>query len=180
MRSGVDDPRRGQMPEAVQIEEWFYEKHSSPIEFERDKRSWHLGAQTPVVLSIIQQAKEDLISPEYASSFLQNLRFEAFYKDGEIVVEIPADRLNYKEAGELLKASVRIYVEVIYEGERLDEFTRTWDFGLTETQLLAQSSFVLQIPYIPAERGSYVFELVVEDVMSMTSSKFRSLVRYKY
>jgi GWxTD domain-containing protein len=180
MRTTVVDPQRGVVTEHVQIEEWFYEKYSSPIEFERADRGWHLGTQTPAVLSILQEAKEALIAPEYAASLRHGISLQAVYEEGEILIEIPPERLNYKEAGEFLFAAVRISVEVTFEGEKLEEFTRTQEFKLTETELLAQPSFTISIPYTPQARGSYIFELVVEDKMSMTVSRYRCRVEYKH
>jgi len=180
MRTTVDDPQRSLIQERVQIEEWFYERYSSPIEFERADRGWHLGTQTPAVLSIIQEAKEELIASEYSPSLKHSLFLEGHFDEDGIVIEIPTDCLNYKGEGKYLKASIRITIVVFFEEKKEEQFAQTKDFHLTESELLAQSSFVFKIPYVVAEKGSYVFELLAEDAMSMTVSQFRSRVEYKY
>jgi GWxTD domain-containing protein len=180
MRTEVEDPQRSQVVDRVQIEEWFYEKYSTPIEFERGMRGWRLGTQTPAVLSVIQEAKEELLSPESESPLDLSLRLRVFFREDEIVLEIPSDRLNFKEEGEYLRASVRVIVDVIFKGEKLEQCSRTEDFRLTEQELFAKYSFRVSLPYTPREKGVYVFELLVEDLMSLSGSQFRSRIEHKH
>lgn len=46
--------------------------------------------------------------------------------------------------------------------------------------LLKKNNIVLKIPFKPSLKGKYYFDIIVEDLMSMSISKYRSFIDYKH
>jgi hypothetical protein len=55
----------------------------------------------------------------------------------------------------------------------------TQSFEKTEEEILDQKHIQIKLPFEPEQKGQYLLDIIVEDLLAMIYSKYRDFVRFK-
>lgn len=161
-------------PEASQVEHWYYHQYRLFVVFTRGRVNW-----SSYLLDIIESTKSNLVAPEYRDDFDRRLKFQAAFKDSNIHISIPVTRIDFKESADKLYSEFKIIINVYLDHKKIDSIEETKSLNKTEEELLETDEILFEIPYEPKLKGEYLFDIIVEDLTAVLSSKYRRVVRYK-
>lgn len=185
---GWDDPYGGDMrfedrrerydETRYSRETWVYERYRFSISFTKSGGDiWQMDVGDPYVFTILESAKINMILPEHTGDVERAFQFKAKFEDNRLIVTIPVDRVSFDKD---LKAKFRIKVNVYFNHRKIDTIEEIKEFSEEEEKLLKRENIIFEVPYSPQERGSYNFDIMVEDMMAFSFSKYRSFASYKY
>jgi len=161
-------------PGADQVEHWYYHQYRLLVVFTRGSVNW-----SSYLMDIIESTKLDLVAPEYRDDFDIRLKFDAAFKENHIQISIPITRINLEEHGDKLHSEFKIIINIYLDNKKIDSIEETRSLNKTEEELLEIDDILFEIPYEPKLKGEYLFDIIVEDLMAVSSSKYRRSVRYK-
>jgi GWxTD domain-containing protein len=148
---------------------------SSPEEFYLPASQSRMQSMTA---NGLEQAKEEWIYRDQPGGLGVPLRFTAGYRRGALEIAIPIKSVRFKE-GENRSLSVAFEVEVrIYRDSRkVDTLSHRKEFVFPEKEAENLRQLELRIPYESAEKGSYLFEVIVKSDDPSILSRRRQTVR---
>ena len=130
-------------------------------------------------MDIIDSIKSNLVPQEYRDDFDRRLKFEAAFKDNNIYISIPVTRIDFKESADKLHCEFKIIINVYLDQEKIDSIEEIKPLAKTEKELLEIEEILFKIPYEPKLKGEYLFDIIVEELTAVLSSKNRRSVRHK-
>jgi hypothetical protein len=129
------------------------------------------------LLYVIEEAKIEMIHPDYRDKFTKATSLDGEYTQGAIYVRIPVDRLLFKEIEGYLCTSLNIKIDIHKNDEKIDAIEVDKEFRYSEAEALDLSEIEVTIPYEISDWGDYVFYLVVTDLYSANETKYRAMIR---
>jgi hypothetical protein len=176
----MTDDRKISSPEGRRLEVWSYWRFRIFVVFRRGSRGrWFLSEPEPDLFTFLEAAKMNLIEPGLKDEVKRRLTFVTEFKDNHLQISIPMDRLNFKENEERLHSRIRIKVNVYLDHKKVDTIEETRAFEKTEEEILDQKQIQFGLPFEPLQKGQYLLDIIVEDLLAMTYSKYRDYVRFK-
>jgi len=166
-------------PEARMIEQWYYYRYHLMVYFVRGMGGRWTANWNADLQSFIEKAKLNKVEPGYRDNIGGRLRFEAAFKENHIQIFIPITRISFEERGDKLYSEFKIIMNVYLDHKKIDSIEETKTLSKTEEELLEIDEILFEIPYEPKLKGEYLFEIVVEDLTAVLSSKYKKTVRYK-
>ena len=70
-------------------------------------------------------------------------------------------------------------MNVYRDNKKIDSVKETRTLNKTEEEILEIKEILFEIPYEPKLKGEYIFDIIVEDLTAILSSKYRNVVRHK-
>ena len=176
----MTEDRKISSPEGRRLEVWSYWRYRIFIVFRRGSRGrWFLSEPEPDLFTFLEAAKMNLIEPGLKDEVKRRLTFVPEFKDNHLQISIPIDRLNFEENEERLHSRLRIKVNVYLDHKKVDAIEETRAFEKTEEEILDQKHIQFRLPFEPYQKGQYLLDIIVEDLLAMTYSKYRDYVRFK-
>jgi GWxTD domain-containing protein len=166
-------------PEAYRIEQWYYYQYNLFVIFTglsggKWTVNWNSGLS-----SCIESAKLNMVDPGYRDDIDRRLKFDAAFKENHIHISIPTKRISFKESGDKLYSEFRIIMNVYLDHKKIDSIEETKSLAKTEEEFLRTKEVIFEIPYEPKLKGKYLFDIIVEDLTAILSSRYRRTIRYK-
>jgi GWxTD domain-containing protein len=161
-------------------EQWIYERYNVYVVFTRaGSGSWSMQTHDTRLFEVIEWAKLNWISTEFKEDIRRRFRFKAKFEGGGIQVRTPLSRVSFDEN---FRAEFAVHVNVYHGNSKVDEVQITKTLQESEESLLAgkKKSLEFMIPYNPSGRGAYLFDIVIEDKLAPSLSKFRSFVKRRF
>jgi GWxTD domain-containing protein len=103
--------------------------------------------------------------------------FAADYKDGQIAISIPMQKVRFREEGDSIRADYRITVYVYRNYRKIDAPTFSKQLQYAKDHIPGDKKLTFFLPYPLAQKGKYFFDVILEDVT--TSVRSRSFATYK-
>lgn len=176
----MTDGRRISSPEGRRLEVWSYWRFRIYVAFRRGPRGrWFLSEPEPDLFTFLEASKLNLVEPGLREEVKRRLTFEAAFRDNHIRISIPVERLNFDESGDKFLAEIRIIVNVYTNYQKADTIAETHSLEKTEEEILGRKYIRVELPFEPNQKGRYLLDIIVEDLLAMTYSKYRNYVRFK-
>jgi len=157
------------------LETWYYYQHELYVRFHKTYMGrWRLAASDAHLFSALESAKLGFVSTADRVDSKSRFKFKAKYKDHKIIIIIPVTRVSFKEEGGTLNAKFGIKINIRLNDKKIDEIEETRSFSASEDELVEKNDILLIIPYTPPQKGKYSFDIIVEDLMSLSFSKYRN------
>jgi GWxTD domain-containing protein len=175
----MNDGRKVSMPEGRREEIWGYWRYRLYVTFTKGGRRWFLSEPEPDLFSFLEAAKLNLIEPGSREEAKRRLRFEADYEEGYIQISIPVTRMNFKEEDDKLRSELLIEVNIYRDNQKIERIEETRSFEWTEDQILEREKVLIELPFHPEKKGTYLLDIIVEDRLAVAFPKYRNYVRFK-
>lgn len=133
-----------------------------------------------LLLYAMEDAKANLIHPDYRSEFIRSLRLKAQYTDDAIILMIPTDRVLFEEREGLLHVQLALKITVYEDHKKIDEINQIKVSQYSEDEILNLEEILVQIPYPVTDKGNYLFDLVVMDLNSVYGAKYRAVIKKQF
>jgi hypothetical protein len=104
--------------------------------------------------------------------------FEAKYRDGQIVISIPLNKIHFREVDDAIQAAYKISVFVYRGYQKIDTPIFSKQLSYAKNQIPTDKTVEFSLPYRLGEKGKYFFDVLIEDVQ--TATKVRNFINYKY
>ena len=161
-------------------EVWFFERYQLTLRFFRGYGGrWSLDSSAPGLLSALETAKLNLVTPGYIEDAKTRLRFRARFEDNTVLIFIPVTRINFEGEEGNLKAKFRVKINVYHSHKKIDEIEDIKLISGSEDEFIEKKDIVLEFPYDPSLKGSYYFDIIIEDLLGKAFSKYRNFIKYK-
>jgi GWxTD domain-containing protein len=128
----------------------------------------------------LESAKLNYISPEFQEDLKRGLRFKANYGNRKIMIWIPAVRINFKEENGKLFAKFRIKINVYKDNKKIESFMQEKSLEETEDDVVKKRDLQLDIAYPLPQKGKYLFDIILEDLTSLTIRKYRNIAKASF
>jgi len=172
----VDGFRAPMDEERFDYEGWYYERFRLSVFFVKSSFDWNLTQVDPYLNEAIESAKLNMITEDSAGDPKKAFRFTAGYKAGRLMVTIPITRISFDEK---LNAQFRIRLNVYFNHKRINTIEDVRTLEQTENELLMKKNISLEIPIELGQKGVYYLDLLIEDALASTFSKYRQFVKAK-
>jgi GWxTD domain-containing protein len=171
--------RFGQLKRVLK-EIWVYNNYRLYLEFiDRDElgvyrlRSWNMD-----LLRAIEQAKFKIYREKDEEAELEWLRFKPSFENNELILLIPGKHIIFDEKENRMIARFKINLYIYHNYKKVDEMEVTRDVSDSKDAFLNKKNIRLTIPYTLSSRGRYLFDIILKDMISGSSS--REMLNYKY
>ena len=174
-----DQSRERAKARQVTREGWYYDRFRLWIDFwKTESGTWRMSADYAELDNALNIAKINWISSSYQEDLKRVFKFKAKFKDGRIIIEIPVSRISYEEEEGKLSSEFRIKIGVYHNYKKTDEIEEKKFLSESQEELFKKMDIIFEVPYKPVLKGNYYFDIVVEDLKSMSVSKYRSFAKY--
>ncbi len=129
------------------------------------------------LLTAIEQAKFTLNLGDQKET-KKTFAFRAGYRDGQIVISIPMNKIRFHEEGENVKAEYKVTVYVYRDYLKIDTPAFSKQLVYPKNDIPGEKEISFSQPYPLAGKGKYFFDVIVED--TMTGSKSRDIISLKH
>jgi len=162
-------------------ETWYYYQYELYVQFRKSLMGgWRLAPSSSHLFSSLESAKLGLVSSSDRVDSKSRFKFKAKYEDHKIIIIIPVTRVSFKEEGGTLNSKFGIKINIRLNNKKIDEIEETRSFSESEDELVEKNDILLIIPYTPPQKGKYFFDIIVEDLMSLSFSKYRNTATFTY
>ncbi|MCP5048147.1 MAG: GWxTD domain-containing protein [bacterium] len=157
---------------------WIYDRLRLYIEFADTGglgvyriRNW-----SPEVLSAIENVK---FRVHPGGNRKQRFKFKAKFSDNKIKIIIPSKTVSFEDNGNgIMDAHFKITVSIYRDYKKIGNIEEDVDLQHRKEDLLSGKNIDFTVPYVPASKGAYLFDIIVED--TMTGSRYRDTVKLKF
>jgi GWxTD domain-containing protein len=176
----MTDGRRISSPEGRAEEIWSYWRFRIYVVFKRGSRGrWFISEPEPDLFTFLEASKLNLVEPGLKEEVKRRLTFAAEFKANHIWISIPVDRMNFKKSGEKLHSRIRIKVNIYHNHKKVGTIEETQSFDKTEEEILDRKHIQIRLPFEHGQKGEYLLDIIVEDLLALTYSKYRDYIRFK-
>jgi hypothetical protein len=166
-------------PSGGSTEAWIYHRYQLTVYFaRRSTGSWGLTRQNSKLFQLLETAKLEFIHPDHKGFIETPLDADVKYEDGIVRIVIPISGVNWDEQEDILVAEFGVDIDVFHEDQKVDEIHEKKAWRKTEKELFETYELIIEIPYVPEEEGTYRLEITIEDLMALTPSQYRTVVRF--
>ncbi|MCK4835213.1 MAG: GWxTD domain-containing protein [Candidatus Aminicenantes bacterium] len=111
------------------------------------------------------------------SELKRAFKFNAKFGKDALQIEIPVKKLSLEENNDKMMAKFNIEVYIYRNYKKIDKITEEKVITKSREEMLDTKTLSFTIPYSPSEKGSYYFDVIIEEVL--TSSKYRNFCKAK-
>jgi GWxTD domain-containing protein len=161
---------------------------SAPLDPSVEDSASEYASMSPIVpmsssldlLSVLEFAKLNYINPDLQGDVKRPLRFKADYDQGKIILRIPARGIDFKEEDGKLQARFKMKINVYKDSIKLETFLQEKNAEETEESVLKKGDLRFEIPYPLSQKGRYLFDILLEDLTSLTIRKYRNIAKASF
>jgi GWxTD domain-containing protein len=175
------NPQTGQLlygTKRYPMERWYYYRYQLGLVFV-DLNGFgklRLFRVPPTLLTALDTAKFTLDLRD-KEKIKRAFKFNTDYKKEGLQIEIPVKKLSLEEKDGNMTTTFDVAVYVYFDYKRIDKITDKKTITYPKDKLLNMKDITFTIPYKLPKRGSYYFDVIIEEVL--TSSKYRNFCKAK-
>lgn len=159
------------------LEQWIYDRYRVFIVFRKSGNgSWRMENYDSHFFDVFEWAKLNWVSVDFQEDIKRRFRFKPEFSDAGFRISIPVSRISFDEN---YKAEFAVKVNVYLNGKKIDAIEETKALQENEEELLDKRNIEFEIPYRTAEKGEYLFDIIIQDKMAPGLSKYRSFLKRK-
>jgi len=138
--------------------------------------SWRMENYDPHFFEILEWAKLNWVQPDFKEDIKRRFRFKPEFSSAGFRISIPVGRITFDEN---FRAEFGIKINVYLNGKKVDTIEENKILEEKEEELLDTRNVEFEIPYRPAEKGEYLFDIIIQDRMAPGFSKHRAFLKRK-
>ncbi len=159
-------------------EQWIYDRYRIAILFRKSGAgNWRLESYDSHLFEVLDWAKLNWVSGDFREDIERRFEFQAKFTKTGLIIIIPVDRVSFDEN---FKAKFGLKVTVFHDDLKVDSVEETRTLEKSEDELFEMKNIELEIPYRATEKGQYLFDVVVQDLLAPSLSKYRTFVKHKF
>ena len=173
--------RRRSQAEANSLEQWNYYRYRFTVAFSRtpDGR-WVIANMGGALFDILESAKISLVNSVMQTDMERKLAFKAKFEEDKIVISIPMKRITFKDADDKLLSEFGIRVYVYFKNRKVETIEKIKSLEFSPEQVSLKKNAELEIPYKIENRGKYLFDIIAEDKLAYSFSRYRSMIQHRH
>jgi len=113
-----------------------------------------------------------------AVSTKHKLKFSANFKNNNIILKIPVDKISFEVGKEKVKTAFEVKVFVHLGYTKIKILTKTIKLEKYKKDILTQKYVKFSLPFSPQKKGRYFLDIIVME--KSTSYRYRNYVKFKY
>jgi GWxTD domain-containing protein len=157
------------------MEQWIFDRYRIAIFFRKSGGGiWRLESFGSHFVEVLDWAKLSWISGDFREDIGRRFKFRAEFAKSGIRILIPVDRVSFDEH---FKAEFGLTVNVFRNNRKVEMIEETKTLKKSEDELFEIKNIEFEIPYRPAEKGRYVFDIIIQDRMAPALSRYRAFLR---
>jgi len=159
------------------MEQWIYDRYRAYAVFSKSSTgSWRMENYDPHFFEVLEWAKLNWVSSDFKEDINRRFRFKPEFSAAGFRITVPVSRISFDEN---FRAEFGVKINVYLNRKRIDTIEETKVLEETEEELLDKKNVAFEIPYQTGEKGEYLFDIVIQDKMAPSLSKYRSFLRRK-
>ena len=159
------------------MEQWIYDRYRAFVAFSKSGNGgWRMENYDPHFFEILEWAKLNWVSTDFKEDIKRRFRFKPEFSPAGFRITIPVSRISFDEN---FRAEFSVKVNVYLNRKRIDTIEETKVLEETEEELLDKKNVEFEISYQTGEKGEYLFDIVIQDKMAPSLSKYRSFLKRK-
>jgi GWxTD domain-containing protein len=160
------------------LEEWIYDRLDTYVVFSRDTGGgWLLDSFHSNFVDLLESAKLNWFTSETQGDARTWFRFSADFGPKGLQIMIPVDRVSTDDH---FKVALGVQVNIYRDNIKIDEIRLTKELEETRENLFDAKNLRFGIPYAPSQKGNYLFDIIIQDRMAKSSSKYRVLLKQTF
>lgn len=155
---------------------WIYNYHRLYLEFsDADGFGiYRLDNWSPALLSAFERAKFT-INPTKETE--QSFKFKSSVEDNKVNITIPIKAVSFDEKENTMTARFKITIFIYHQYKKVKQMEETQEISGTKEELLNRENIRLTIPFTLTDKGKYLFDVIVEEVV--TGAKYRNAIKVR-
>ena len=160
------------------IEQWIYDRFRIAVMFSKSSGgAWRIDSYDSHLFEVLDWAKLNWISGDFREDVERRFKFKAkSTKDGLRII-IPVKRVSFDED---FRAEFGLKINVYREDVKVGTIEETKTLEKSEDELFEMKNIEFEVPYRAAEKGKYLFDIIIQDRMAPALSKYRTFVKRKF
>jgi hypothetical protein len=159
------------------MEQWIYDRYRAYVAFSKSGGgSWRMENFDPHFFEVLEWAKLNWVSEDFKEDIERRFRFKPEFSAAGLRIIVPVNRISFNEN---FRAEFAFKVNVYLDRKRIDTIEESKVLEETEEELLDKKNVEFEIPYRTVEKGEYLFDIVIQDRMAPSLSKYRSFLKRK-
>lgn len=159
------------------MEQWIYDRYRAYVAFSKSGGgSWRMENFDPHFFEVLEWAKLNWVSEDFKEDIERRFRFKPEFSAAGLRIIVPVSRISFDEN---FRAEFAFKVNVYLDRKRIDTIEESKVLEETEEELLDKKNVEFEIPYRTVEKGEYLFDIVIQDRMAPSLSKYRSFLKRK-
>lgn len=177
----VSSSGRLQTTQPYPMEIWVYYRYQMSLIFMGDRQgfgTYRLARIPPQLGTILELSRQRL---DLGTQKVQKnaFKFDADFKNGEIVIPIEVKRTSFVEKEGKMTADFRVEAHVYRDYKKIETIIEKKTISKDKDELLKTKTTALTISYSPPpEKGEYFFDIIVTDLS--TAAKYRDFFKHKF
>ena len=162
----------------VEAKVWYYHRYQLRLVF-MDRSGFgqfKLQNWPTRLLTYIERAK-NVFNIHEGKSLKHKFKFNMDYKEKNIAIKVPVEKIQFEESGQIAKAEFTINIHVFKDYQRIDTIKKKKVIEDAKENILKKDSIDILIPYNIREKGIYHIEAIIEEVS--TSTRYRVFHKVK-
>lgn len=157
------------------IEQWIYSRYRIAVLFRKSGAgAWHLDALNTHLHEVLDWAKLNWVAGDFREDIERRFKFRARFQGSGILILIPVDRVSFDEN---FKAEFGVKINVYRNGKKVGTIEETKTLEESEDELFEMENFEFEIPFRAAEKGRYLFDVIIQDRMAPALSRYRAFIK---
>lgn len=159
---------KGNFVPEKKIEKWTYFNYGLSLVFMayKGRTTTFELVEVPAKLRImLDRAKRELI-PGSGKRGKNIFRFTPDFQKDKIIITIPVKGIKFAEENGKMGAKFRVEVYVYRNNKRIKKILEDKKISRDKAELLESENLVLSVPYSPAGKGKYYFEIIIFEELS--------------
>jgi len=159
------------------MEQWIYDRYRAYVVFTKSSSgNWRMENYDPHFFEVFEWAKLNWVQADFKEDIKRRFRFKPEFSAAGFRISIPVSRITFDEN---FRAEFGIKINVYLNRRKVDTIEENKIFEESEEELLDKRNIEFEIPYRTAEKGEYLFDIIIQDRMAPGLSKYRSFLRRK-
>jgi len=159
------------------MEEWIYDRFRVFVVFTKSGiGSWRLESYDAHFLEVLEWAKLNWVQEDFKVDIKRRFRFKAGFSAAGFKITVPLDRITFDENS---RAELGIKINVYIDRQKVDTVEENKIFERSDDRAYGEMNIEFEIPYRTAEKGEYLFDIIIQDRMVPGLSKYRTFLRRK-
>ena len=160
------------------MERWYYYRYQLALVFvDLDGFGKLRLSRVPATLLTALDMAKFTLDLRNKSELKRIFKFDADFKDDNIIIEIPVKKLSFEENEDQMVVKFKIDVYVYHNYQKIEKLTENITVTRPRNEVLKTKTLDFKLAYKPEKKGSYYFDIIIEEVL--TSSKYRNFCKYK-
>jgi GWxTD domain-containing protein len=139
--------------------------------------TWYLDSFQANLIDLLEWAKLNWLTSEVQGDVTPWFKFSAALGPLGLQIAVPVERVSVDDK---FRVSLDVQVNVYRDNVKIDEIRLTKELQETRENLFENRELRFGIPYAPAQKGGYLFDIIIKDKLARTGSKYRVLIQQSF